>query len=305
MRVTVGGQELRLLADRTFYRQVCPWNTKVGGMVFARLEKLDGTPYELCGRSQLRRACQDLKQHFGYDLRCGFELKFKLLKHGSVSVQHGLQEIQRPALENVESNTVSDSAYSLLAHEEDFLAIIHQLSLAGVEVETIAKDTYLSGQFRLTLPKHEEVLKAIDDYYLVRMLLKKHFEKKGLIVSFLPTTADMAGHVNAVVSLSLWKEKNVSGDEFSLYGMSEAFQSFTAGLLGHFPALLNYLQPHNTSLRLQKSGFAVKGAYQCWTLNNAVDPLLAPIRAVQTSPAQAHKQQTNSGKVSYLDLQHH
>jgi len=67
-------------------------------MVFARLEKLDGSPYEISGRSQLRRACQDLKKHFGYDLRCGFELKFKLLKHGSVSVQHGLQEIQCPAL---------------------------------------------------------------------------------------------------------------------------------------------------------------------------------------------------------------
>jgi hypothetical protein len=30
-------------------------------MVFARLEKLDGSPYEISGRSQLRRACQDLK----------------------------------------------------------------------------------------------------------------------------------------------------------------------------------------------------------------------------------------------------
>ena len=136
---------------------------------------------------------------------------------------------------------MSESAYSLLTHEEDLLAIIHQLSLAGVEVETIAKDTNQPGQFRVTLPKHEELLKAIDDYYLVRMLLKKHFDKKGLIVSFLPASADMAGHVNAVISLSLWKEKNVSGDEFSLYGMSEAFQSFTAGILGHFPALLTYM----------------------------------------------------------------
>ena len=51
----------------------------------------------------------------------------------------------------------------------------------------------------------------------------------------------MAGHVNSVLALSLWKDKNVSGDEFNLYGMSEAFQSFTAGILGHFPALLNYL----------------------------------------------------------------
>lgn len=65
------------------------------------------------------------------------------------------------------------------------------------------------------------------------------------------------------------------------------------------------MQPHNSSMRLQNSGFAVKGAYQCWTLNNAVDPLLAPIRAVQTSPVQAQKMQTNSGKVSYIDLQHH
>jgi glutamine synthetase len=51
----------------------------------------------------------------------------------------------------------------------------------------------------------------------------------------------MSGYVNSVISLSLWKEKNVSGDEFNLYGMSEAFQSFTAGILGHFPALISFL----------------------------------------------------------------
>jgi hypothetical protein len=47
----------------------------------------------------------------------------------------------RPALENVESNSVSDSAYSLINNEEEFLNITHLLSLAGVEVDTIAKDT--------------------------------------------------------------------------------------------------------------------------------------------------------------------
>ena len=99
---------------------------------------------------------------------------------------------------------VSESAYSLLTHEEDFLSIIHQLSLAGIEVETIAKDSNQPGQYRVLLPKHEDILKTIDDYYLVRMVLKKHFDKKGLIVSFLPTSADMAGHVNAVVSFSLY-----------------------------------------------------------------------------------------------------
>jgi glutamine synthetase len=41
---------------------VCPWNTKIGGIVFARVEKLDGTPYQMCGRTQLRRACNEMKQ---------------------------------------------------------------------------------------------------------------------------------------------------------------------------------------------------------------------------------------------------
>jgi hypothetical protein len=67
------------------------------------------------------------------------------------------------------------------------------------------------------------MFKALDNYYIARLSLKKHFEKKDILVSFLSAAPDLSGKVNTPVSLSIWKEKNASGDEFSLYGMSEAF----------------------------------------------------------------------------------
>ena len=62
-----------------------------------------------------------MKQQFGFEVKAGTEIKFKLLKRGTITVQHGLKEIERPSIENVESNSIDRSAYSLMNYEDDFL----------------------------------------------------------------------------------------------------------------------------------------------------------------------------------------
>ena len=89
---------------------------------------------------------------------------------------------------------------------------------------------------------------------IAKMVIRKHFEKKGLITSFIPKPNEAMG-TGAHAHLSLWKcdgknlPSNISGDEFSLYNMSEAFQSFTAGILHHYQALAQFMAPHHNSLR--------------------------------------------------------
>ena len=51
--------DIRMIPDKNSYRP-CPWNSKAG-MVFVKFENFDGSSFELCSRSLLKKACQDLK----------------------------------------------------------------------------------------------------------------------------------------------------------------------------------------------------------------------------------------------------
>lgn len=76
--------ELRVVPDKTSYRP-CPWD-KEGhtGLVWSQLENLDGTPFELCGRSLLKSASSELRKQYGYELRVGFEFDFSLIQYSKV-----------------------------------------------------------------------------------------------------------------------------------------------------------------------------------------------------------------------------
>ncbi len=116
IRVTVNDVQLRLVPDKTSFRHVCPWDTKLS-MCFANLEKNDGTPYELCGRTLLRRMCAELRNQFGLDMRCGFDLRFNLLKE--------VKELHNELTTLDSHNSKNYSIYSLFSIEEDLVQIIH------------------------------------------------------------------------------------------------------------------------------------------------------------------------------------
>ena len=136
--------------------------------------------------------------------------------------------------------------------------------------------------------KFDEVTRSIENYIIARMTLEKHFEKKGLIVSFVPKLSVSQLGNGAHVHLSLWKvdgvnqPTNISGDEFSIHQMSEAFHNFTAGVLLHYPALSQFMAPQHNSLRRIKSSSFV-GNFVCWGIDNKE----TPIRAV--APITKHK----------------
>ena len=109
-------------------------------------------------------------------------------------------------------------------------------------------------------------------------MLSKHFQKKGILVNFLPKPNDGVGS-GAHVHLSLWKDgESASGDKDAPYAISGVFNSFLAGLLKYFPALAHFLAPsHNSTRRLLPGYFA--GNYVFWGIDNKE----APIRVVAPS----------------------
>lgn len=115
------------MPDRPSYRQVCPWNHKVA-VTFARLEYPNGTPYELCGRTQLYRAIHDLKQHFGLEMRLGIQFDFKLYKPSTEKIQHGIQEVTHATFEPMENNMAANNSNSMMAIEDELLEVSHMLN---------------------------------------------------------------------------------------------------------------------------------------------------------------------------------
>jgi glutamine synthetase len=107
--------------------------------------------------------------------------------------------------------------------EDELLEVTHMLNISGIQVDAITKQKQ-NGQYRMVMNGQEEAVKATENFALAKMTLKKYFSKKGFEVSYVPCEPDIVGSVQVPVKLSLWKDgKNVSGDEFSMFQMSEAF----------------------------------------------------------------------------------
>lgn len=70
--------DIQFVPDPSSYR-ICPWNPKLA-FVFAKFINLDGTPVEACTRTLLSKACKQLKEEFGLELKVGVELEFFLFK---------------------------------------------------------------------------------------------------------------------------------------------------------------------------------------------------------------------------------
>ena len=117
----------------------------------------------MCGRSQLSRVLYDLKANFAFEMRLGIEFDFKLLKHAPHRVQHGLQETTRMALDAIESNLHANNSNSLMLIEEEMIDITNMLNICGIQVESISKKN-LEGQFRMSLGKYEDAMKATENY---------------------------------------------------------------------------------------------------------------------------------------------
>ena len=92
-------------------------------------------------------------------------------------------------------------------------------------------------------------MQSIDNYQLARETIHHHFSSKGLVPCFLPKSSEEAGN-GCHVHLSLWKDgKNITGEPTRRYGISEALESFMAGILAHYGALFHFLCPSPNSMR--------------------------------------------------------
>jgi glutamine synthetase len=93
-----------------------------------------------------------------------------------------------------------------------------------------------------------------------------------MIVCFLPKSSEDSGN-GCHIHMSLWKDgKNITGDKSRKYGISEAIESFMAGILSQYSALFHFLCPSINSMRRIMPTSCV-GAYKFWGIENKEAPL--------------------------------
>lgn len=73
-----------------------------------------------------------------------------------------------------------------MSFEEDLSYLTIMFKAAGIEIIHMHKEAG-PGQLEIALG-YCEVSRSIENYLLARMIITRYFQKKGLLVSFLPKT---------------------------------------------------------------------------------------------------------------------
>ncbi len=234
--------DLRLLPDEAARVDLVGDGSHPGlRMYLADQTLLDGSPWECCPRTFLRRALQELRDSTGLRVVASFEHEFVL---------RGLP---------------SSAPFSLSRHRdaEPFGSdLLRLLSDSGLEPENWLPE-YGQDQFEITVAPSEG-LAAADRAVLLREVVRDLASRRGLSASFAPLHQPDGTGSGVHVHLSLLDEAGgpVLHDPERPGRLSEVGLRFSAGVLRHVDALLAFTAPSPVSyLRLVPHRWSVGGAF--------------------------------------------
>jgi glutamine synthetase len=204
----------------------------------------DGTPWEACPRSFLRRALEELEGETGLRLIAGFEQEFHL------------SGIEAPG-----------PGFSLEAHRvvEPFgPMVVAALARAGLEPEAFLPE-YGPGQFEINCRPAVGV-SAPDRAVSIREVVRESARRLGYRASFAPIV-DPQGVGNGVhIHFSFVDQdgRQATHDPDRPGGVSEVAGRFVAGVIHHLPALVALTAPsvvsyHRLTPHRWSAGFTAFG----------------------------------------------
>jgi glutamine synthetase len=213
----------------------------------------DGEPYPVCQRLFAGRIAAQAAAA-GVEARMGFEVEWAVGQ-------------ARPDDDFVPACRGPAYGMARLVELSDYSRDLHvALAAQGLPVLQVHPE-YAAGQYEVSVAPADPV-GAADTAVLVRETVRAVSVRHGLRASFAPVvvagTVGNGGHVH--LSLRRGGASLLAGGD-GRYGLTEAGESFLAGVLAELPALLAIGAPTVASyLRLVPSHWA--GAYQCWGREN-------------------------------------
>jgi glutamine synthetase len=246
--------EIRLTPDPATFR-VLPYASKSAAMTTDML-KLDGTPWEACPRSFLKRqiaAAADM----GLTLQMAVEFEWSMAYEDPET--GGYVPIDQGNCFSTTAMTISDSVIT---------EIVDALEAQNIPVELYYPELG-HGQQELSI-RHANPLTAADNHVFTRETIRNVAYKHNMIASLAPKPfLDQAGN-GGHIHFSLWDAKdnrNLMFDAVDPYGMSATGRQFIAGILDHLPGLLAITCAcYNSYHRLQPHFWS--SAYTTWGPDN-------------------------------------
>jgi len=221
----------------------------------AVMRAADGSAGEGCPRTQLQRMVEAYAaEELG--VRVGFESEFTLFE------PVGDGEYRPADTDGMFTVAGLDRHYSL------WQRIIDNLHGMGVLVEQLGKE-YGPGQYEATT-RHDEPLKAVDDYLTFKEVVRALARDAGWVASFMPKPyAHLPGN-GLHLHVSVWDAEgkcDLSMGETDDEPLSPLGRHLLGGLLTHAPALAGAGSPIVNSYKRLLPG-SWSPAHICWGVGN-------------------------------------
>ncbi|MBX9721683.1 MAG: glutamine synthetase family protein [Candidatus Obscuribacterales bacterium] len=226
-----------------------PVNT---GVFLCDIVEEDGSEYDLCPRTLLKRQIERARQ-LGLYIEAAFEPEFYLYRKDKYDQ---LQPIDRSRAFSTEG--MNEAA-------EFIESFAKALTVAGMTVEQYNGE-HGHGQHEMSI-HHAESLRAADNHVLYRELLRGQAKVHGLIASLSPKPSMSAAGSGCHVHLSVWDSKTRTNVMSENGEISAIGKSFIAGVLNHIHAIVAFgCSSVNSYDRIQPQ--SASSAYACWGLRN-------------------------------------
>ena len=218
--------EFRLTPDPDSF-VILPYAPHTGSM-FCDMNQLDGSPWEACPRTFLKRMNAELAKD-GMRAEAAVEHEFYLARER--------EGVYVPA-----DYSLCYSSIGLAEQAELIDAALEALEAQGVVIEQFHVELGPSQQ-ELSI-QHADVLKAADNVLLVRETIRSVARRFNLYASFAPKPFLEQAGSGAHIHFSLWgnegndRSTNLFSDAGERGGLSRVGRHFIGGVLHHIRALL-------------------------------------------------------------------
>ncbi|MBV9445091.1 MAG: glutamine synthetase [Streptosporangiaceae bacterium] len=287
--------EVRIVPDPATFVAL-PYAPGAGAML-ADLVLPDGTPWDACPRTFLKRAVAELAAE-GYGIRAAFEPEF--------TVGHRESSPAGPAIPDrlipLEDSLCYSSTGFHRAH--DFtMELVGAMEAQGLTVEHYYPELG-HGQHEMSI-RHADAVRAADNHVLYRETVRGVAFRHGLWASLAPKPIpDQAGNgCHLHVSLTMADGNSAFTDPSDNYGLSQVGYHFIGGVLAHLPALVALTCGSvNSYRRLAPQMWS--SAYTCYGMDNreAAVRICSPLRGDPASSVNLELKPSDSSGNPYLAL---
>jgi len=288
--------EVRIVPDPGTYVEL-PYAPGAGAML-ADLVQPDGSPWDACPRTFLKRAIAELAAE-GYGVQAAFEPEFTLGVRESSPAGPAIPDRLIPF-----DDSLCYSATGFHQAHDFTMELVAAMEAQGLQVEHYYPELG-HGQHELSI-RHADALRAADNQVLYRETVRGVAFRHGLWASLAPKPIpDQAGNgCHLHISLTTADgSANAFADPADRYGLSQLGYYFIGGVLAHLPGLVALTCGSvNSFRRLAPQMWA--SAYTCYGMDNreAAVRICSPLRGDSESSVNLELKPSDSSGNPYLAL---